>query len=387
MRKHFYLLLLLIPLNLSGQQDNSPVAGVSDRRVEIYGFKNARVVVDYQTTLENADILVSEGRIQAVGQNLSFPEGTVIIDLTGKTVYPSLVDAYAGNYGIKTQAQPADANPFAAFIVQQQGGRQGSVPTTEPRIADYWNDGINASYDVSSEFIPDTKTAGEYRQAGFGAVVTFRTDGIARGTSALVTTGEGKANSVLIKNKTTANYTLGRSRSLDIYPASQFGIIALLRQVNYDAQWYKQLPPGYFHDNGLEAYTSNLALPQVFEVTNKLEVMRADRIGKEFGISYIIKGGGDEYQALDEIKKAGNKLIIPVNFPEAPDVKDPYDAATVSYGTLKHYELAPSNLAKVSEAGLIFAITSSDLRQRTLSLPTFARRSNTDFPKLKLLKR
>ena len=35
--------------------------------------------------------------------------------------------------------------------------------------------------------------------------------------------------------------------------------------------------------------------------------MRADKIGKEFGINYIIKGSGDEYQALNDIKKAGNK--------------------------------------------------------------------------------
>ena len=201
MRKYLYLILLLVPLKLSGQQDNLPVAGVSDRRADIWGFKNARIVVDYQTTLENADILISEGRIQAVGQKLTFPEGTTIIDLTGKTVYPSLLDVYAGNYGIKTQTQPADANPYAAFITQMQTGRQSTPATPEPRVADYWNDGINASYDVSTEFIPDTRTAGEYRQAGFGAVVTFRADGIARGTSALVTTGEGRANNVLLRNK------------------------------------------------------------------------------------------------------------------------------------------------------------------------------------------
>ena len=65
---------------------------------------------------------------------------------------------------------------------------------------------------------------------------------------------------------------------------------------------------------------------------------------------------------LNDIKKAGNKLIIPVNFPEAPDVKDPYDAASVTYTALKHYELAPSNLSRVSGAGLTFAITSSDLK-------------------------
>jgi imidazolonepropionase-like amidohydrolase len=385
MRKTFYLFLLLLPLNLFSQQDNAPVVGVSDKRAEIFGLKNARVVVDYQTTLENTDILISEGRIQAVGQNLVFPKGTKIVDLTGKTIYPSFIDAYAGNYGIKTTTTAADANPYAAFMNPAQGGRGTTSTSPEARIADYWNDGINASFDVSREFIPDSKAA-EYRQAGFGAVVSFKTDGIARGTSALVTTADGKANSVLLKNKATANYSLGRSRSSDPYPASQFGVIALLRQVNYDAQWYKQLPQGYFHDDGLEAYNANQSLPQVIEVSNKLEILRADIIAREFGINYIIKGAGDEYQTLNDIKKAGNKLIIPVNFPEAPDVKDPYDAASVSYATLKHYELAPSNLSRVSGAGLTFAITSSDLRSRATFLANLRKAVKYGLPENEALK-
>jgi imidazolonepropionase-like amidohydrolase len=346
------------------QQDNAPVIGVSDKRTEMYGLKNARVVADYQTTLENTDILISDGRIQAIGPNLSFPKGTIIVDLTGKTVYPSFIDAYAPNYGIKNQAGKQDANPFAAFM---NPGRRGSSSSSgpEPRVADYWNDGIHASYDVLTEFIPDSKTADEYRQAGFGAVLTFKNVGIARGTSALVTTGEGKTNNIVVKGKAAANYSLLRGRSADLYPSSQFGIIALMRQINYDAQWYKQLPAGYFYDEGLEAYTVNLALPQIFEVGDKLQIIRADKIGKEFGINYIIKGAGDEYQTIADIKKAGNRLIIPLNFPESPDVKDPYVASTVPYRILKHYELAPSNLGKVSGAGLTFAITSSDLKQRS----------------------
>ena len=364
MRKTLFFLLLLLSVRIQAQQDVAPVVGVSDKRVEVYGFKNARVVVDYQTTLENTDILISNGRIEAIGTNLTFPKGTVIYDLTGKTVYPSFVDAYAGNYGIKVQNPASETNPFAAFFSPPQRG--GSlVATPEPRIADYWNDGINASYDILSEFIPDPKTATEYRQIGFGSVVTFKADGIARGTSALVATGDGKSNNMVLKNETSANYSLSRGHSADLYPFSEFGVIALLRQINYDAQWYKQLPAGYFHDDGLDAYTESLSLPQIFEVTNKLEILRADIIGKEFGINYIIKGAGDEYQTLNDIKKAGNKLIIPVNFPEAPDVKDPFDAASVTYKTLKHYELAPSNLSRVSGAGITFAITASDLKLRS----------------------
>ncbi|HKK41072.1 MAG TPA: hypothetical protein VJ963_01600, partial [Bacteroidales bacterium] len=363
MRKILFLLLLALPFQLHAQQDDAPVIGVSDRRVDIYGLKNARVVVDYQTTLEKADILIASGRIAAIGTNIDFPKGTIIYDLSGKTVYPSFVDIYAGNYGIRSGSSGPSVNPYAAFMTGGRGSSRETLP--EARIADYWNNGIHASYDVSTEFIPDTKTADEYRKAGFGAVLTFKDDGIARGTSALVSTGDGKSNNVILKNKASANYSFSRGHSADLYPASPFGIIALLRQLNYDAQWYKQLPAGYFQDDGLEAYNANLGLPQIFEVSDKLEVLRADMIGKEFGISYIIKGGGDEYQTIEDIRNTGDKMIIPVAFPDAPDVKDPYDAASVSYVALKNWEMSPSNLSRVSRAGITFAITSSDLKKRS----------------------
>jgi imidazolonepropionase-like amidohydrolase len=387
MRKNLLLLTAFLSLNLYAQQDNAPVVGVSDKRIEIYGLKNARVVVDYQSTIENTDILVSDGRIEKIGLGLVFPKGAIIYDLKGKTVYPSFIDIYAGNYGIKTQTGAPDSNPFSALMNIQQPGRQmGSVATAEPRIADYWNDGINASYNVSEEFIPDSKTAGEFRQAGFGSVVTFKADGLARGTSALVTTGEGKANNLIIKNKASANYSFSRGRSADIYPIAQFGIIALLRQVNFDAQWYKQLPPGYFHDDGLEAYIAGSSLPQIFEVTDKIEIMRADKLGKEFNINYIIKGAGDEYQSVNDIKRCGSRLIVPLKFPEAPDVKDPYDAASVSYTTLKHYEMAPANLAFLFKAGIIFAVTSSGLERRTDFLTNLRKAVKYGLPENEALK-
>ena len=97
-------------------------------------------MVDYQTTLENSDILISNGRIEAIGANLVFPKGTIIFDLTGKTVYPSFVDVYAGNYGIKTSSPAPDANPYAVFMNPQ--GRSSAAVTPQARIADYWNQRI-----------------------------------------------------------------------------------------------------------------------------------------------------------------------------------------------------------------------------------------------------
>ena len=161
MRKILLIISFLIPFYAFAQQDNAPVTGVSDKRIEIYGLKNARVVADYQTTLENTDILIADGRIRSVGKGLVFPPGTIVYDLTGKTVYPSFIDVYAGNYGIRTQTSSNESNPLAALMVQQQGSRQTGSVATGPRVADYWNDGINASFNVTEEFIPDTRTAGE----------------------------------------------------------------------------------------------------------------------------------------------------------------------------------------------------------------------------------
>ena len=45
--------------------------------------------------LENADLLVRQGRIAAVGANLTAPDGALEIDGAGKHVTPGLIDAHS----------------------------------------------------------------------------------------------------------------------------------------------------------------------------------------------------------------------------------------------------------------------------------------------------
>lgn len=346
------LLMLLSPVFA---QTNFPVVGISDVRPGIYGLLNARVIASYDQDPVQEDILIVNGTIKAVGKGLDFPAGTIKIDLEGKTIYPSFVDIYT-SYGVPSTGS-GSSNSGPGYLTQSQRG-----PVAEkPRVADYWNQGIHENYRVTSEFIPDTAKAAKYRQAGFGAVVTFNRNGIARGTSALVSLGNDKANSLVLKDRASANYSFSRGASGDRYPTAQYGAIALLRQLYLDAQWYEQLPEGRFYDAALEALRENNSLPKVFEVNDKYEILRADAIGDEFGIRYIVKGSGNEYQLIDEIRKAGVSLIIPLKFPEAPDVKDPYVASGVDLSTLKHWEMAPANPALLSKAGIEFSLTSDGL--------------------------
>ncbi len=143
------------------------------------------------------------------------------------------------------------------------------------------------------------------------------------------------------------------------------GCIALLRQTHYDAIWYSSNVQKEQENLSLKRFNETQSIPQIFEVKNKYSILRADKIGDEFGVQYIFKGTGDEYQQLSEIKATNGSLIVPVNFPKPYNVEDPYEALYVTLEQLKHWELAPSNPKFLAQQDIQFAFTSSGLKKKS----------------------
>jgi len=193
-------------------------------------------------------------------------------------------------------------------------------------------------------------------------VLTHQKDGIARGTGTLLTLAAEKENKVIIKDRASAHYAFNKGTSTQSYPNSMMGMIALLRQTYNDAKWYKANSDKEGVNLTLQAFNANQGLPQVFDAGDKWNDLRADRIGDEFGVQYIIKGGGNEYQRAAEVASTKATLILPINFPAAMDVEDPNDARFVSLTDLKHWELAPTNPAAMEKAGVSFTFTSDGLK-------------------------
>lgn len=354
-------IIVILALLLSGwtafAQETFPRNDVKDIRAGLYAFTNATIVVDPQTTLQNATLLVKGNKIEQVGANLAVPKGYTAIDLKGKYIYPSMIDMFT-SYGLPDVERP-------------RGGGFGGVEQMESKTKGAYNanQAIRSHYNAAEEFTINTKTADELRKLGFGAVLTSKPDGLARGTSAFVTLNEKNDNTSLLKQKIAANYSLEKGTSTQNYPSSLMGCIAVLRQTYLDAEWFGSQTPRPFADNSLEGWIQNQRLPQIFAATSWANVLRADKLGDEFGVQYIIKGAGDEYKRINEIKATKASLIIPVNYPEAYDVEDPFDAERVSLADLKHWELAPANLATLEKNGINFAITSSGLKKTTDFLP------------------
>jgi hypothetical protein len=65
----------------------------------------------------------------------------------------------------------------------------------------------------------------------------------------------------------------------------------------------------------LTALSENEKLVQIFATEDKLNSLRASKIAKEFGLNYIMKGIGNEFERIEEIKKTNAQFIIPINFP------------------------------------------------------------------------
>ncbi len=231
------------------------------------------------------------------------------------------------------------------------------------------NQAIKSDYSAAENFTIDTKKAKELRDLGFGAANTFRADGIARGTSAFVTLGEDSDNIVLINEHAAAHYSFSKGSSTQLYPSSGMGYVALLRQTYLDAKWYGSHSPRPFKDQTLEHWISSQSLPQIFDTEDYFAVLRADKLGDEFGVQYIIKGSGDEYKRLNLIKATGASLIIPLDFPDANEVEDPIATLDVSLADMKHWELAPTNLVRLSNGGVNFAITSAGLAKSSQFWP------------------
>ena len=351
MKRIFLSLLLLVTGAAAFAQETFPVNGVRDVRSGSYAFTNATIIQNASTKMEKATLVIKQGKIVAVGVGVEIPKDAIVVDCNGKFIYPSFVDPLT-DYGAGT---PKRTNAGFNF------GAPGQFLSNKPGAYN-WNQAVKPEVNAVDGFTLDEPVASSYRNNGFGTVLTHVKDGIVRGTGAVVTLASTNENNVILKTKAAQLFSFDKGTSTQSYPSSLMGSIALLRQTYLDAKWYATKPAGEGVNLSLESFNANASLPQIFVADDKWSTLRADRIAKEFGTQYIIRGADNGYQRIDELAKTKASYILGIDFPAALDVEDPNDARFISLSDMKHWELAPTNPAAFEKAGINFSITSSDMK-------------------------
>lgn len=334
-----------------------PESGISEHPNELFAIVGATITVEPGRQLEQATLLIRDGKVAAVGRDIAIPPEARVIELRGKHIYPGIVDA-----GIEAEL-PA---------------------TTTPAGIAHWSREITPERSVANEMTSAITEPifAKLRKAGITTAMVAPRDGIIKGQSAVFSTADLPTQEALLKSNSSLHVrlTVSRGRGRDSYPSSPMGAVALARQTFLDAQWYATAQQAYRTQAGLPKPDDNAALsalsqmvasgqPVVFDSLNEQYSLRADSFGREFGLQVVLKGSGQEYQLLDAIAKLNRTIIVPVNFPKPPAVQSYEQAIDVELEELTHWELAPENPARLRKAGVKILLTSSGLNDPSEFLP------------------
>jgi N-acetylglucosamine-6-phosphate deacetylase len=326
--------VLLLSLATAASADLAPPDGLRQNKPSVFALTGATVVPEPGERLEDATVVLRDGRIESV--NGEIPLDATTIDLTGHVIYAGFIDAY----------HEADAS------------------NTEP--TGHWNDRIHPHVDGTSLPMPD-----DAHRAGFVARVVAPDRGIFRGKPALRST-----------NGRVICGDLGQALRLTVdpqpwgkpakYPRSPMGAVALARQTMYDATWQRDALAAIANDPTLgpiDAAEALVALQPIVDgerplwvvCDDELFVLRANGFAKEFNVDAVVIASGDEFRRADLVAETGRTLIVPVNFPKAPDVTSPAKVDATDLQTLMAWDIAPSNPAYLYERGMTLAFTSHGL--------------------------
>lgn len=336
---------LLMTVNTFGQY--IPQNGVATSKSEITAITNAHIYVSSTEEYKKASILIQEGKVLKIGKKIKIPKGAQVIDLQGRTILPAFIELNS-NIGIVKQKKESPRS----FRPQIESNKGSSF---------YWNEAVHPEVDASLMYSKNKAAIKEINQKGFGFFASHSNEGIVRGTGLLVSANGDNLSSDILSPQIASFYSLNKGDSKQSYPSSQMGSIALLRQSFYDFQYYTKSDLN-FTDLSMEAWKSQMHLPRFFQTADKLEILRASKIANEFNSSFIYLGSGNEYEAINPLQKINPKIVIPINFPEAYDVSDPYISRLIPLSQLKHWELAPLNFKILKENNIEVAISSSGLK-------------------------
>jgi len=346
----------------------APINGLHDSPPRVHALVGARIVVAPGRIIEKGTIVLRDGLVSDVGPGLDAPADARIWDMTGRTIYPGLIEISSHMFlpdpwkgGSPSQIGDASDSKTGSLVGERA-----------------WNAGVVPQRSAYRMLTPDPAGAGKLRALGFTLANVTPARGIFRGSAVLVATGGASFNASIVRATTTQEvaFDLGSNGPGRSYPSSLMGCIALIRQTFCDAQWYASARAAYgrLKGEGVERPEVNEALEALlpvvrreqtvlFELTDELDAARAAKLAAEFNLRFALRGVGTEYRNRIWLSKSRVPTVIPLDFPDPPEVEAPGGGGDLGLHALEHWELAPSNAAMLAQAGVPLIITSAGLRK------------------------
>ena len=309
-----------------------------------------RVLTISHGDIENATVLVENGKIAAVGHNVKVPSGAQVIDARGKVVMPGLFDA---GDKLGTVEIPA---------------LQITVDSTE------YTEPVQPQLRVLDALNPGSENILVSRAAGITNALSTPADGnLIGGQSAVIQLDGDTVDAMVVKSPAALHISLGE-QSKTTYgeknraPQTRMGEIAMLRQAFLKAQHYKQVQDAYgqkqssdkpsappARDLMMDAMVATMEgkIPVVAHADRVSDMESALRLADEFHLHLILADAAAAWRIADQLVARKIPVIV------GPILEEP--------GRMESVDVRLDNAARLYEAGVPIAIqTSADNEVRNL---------------------
>jgi imidazolonepropionase-like amidohydrolase len=330
-------------------------------------------------------VVVRNGLIEAVGENVQVPADAILVEGEGLTVYPGLID------GLSTWGQPYAGPAASTTATTGRGGRGATTTTTTTPPAAAVASAVGAAPARGPEDRPATtswlKIADEVtftdrriesaRSAGFTTAVTFPTRGIFAGQGAVIDLlSDAKPGEMVLVPAAGQYISLSRGGGGGGgmgggFPSALMGVISYIRQIYLDAAHYQLVKDAYAKDpRGVERPVYDRALEGVLESkrillpANRLvEIDRMLRFAAELKQPAILYGARETFrpEAAALLKKFNAPVLLSMRWPEKSRDADPEDVESMR--TLETRDKAASAPMVLQNAGVKYALYSDGMDQ------------------------
>jgi len=246
--------------------------------------------------IENGTVLVRDGKIVAVGANVTVPNDATRIDATGKWVTPGLINAL-------TSLGVAEIN---------------AVQTTVDRSA-RGDSGIAASFPVWEGINPASTLFAPARNDGVTSVVVVPTGGLIAGQAAVIDLVPGTLSDMLNKAPVAMVAQFGDAR--DGGSNARGEQYARLKEILEDTRTYArrrsdfdraQTRPFAARRADLEALIPVVEgrLPLMVNVDQASDIDAIMRLANEQNVKLIVVGGAESWKVAARLAAAGIPVVV-----------------------------------------------------------------------------
>lgn len=352
--------LLIFTASVSAQQIGNPTTqqGVLPPR-GTFAIRNARIVTVSGPEIENGTVVIRDGKIEAVGANVSVPAGAQTIDGTGLSVYPGMIDA-GTNMG----------------LVEVPQGASGTVDTSE--VGE-----LNPNAKAITAVNPHSAHIAVTRVEGITSTLSAPTGGLISGQAALINLlGTAQKEMAIVPLAALViNYPRiggGGGGFGGFQPPANLSEtltanqrrLEQIRKMLRDAEAYGRAQDAYAKDKSLPRPDRNVVLeplvpyvrgerPVIFRADREAEMRGAIRFAEEMKLKPIILGGNDAWKIASLLKEKNIPVILTGVFSLPGREDDAYDTL---------YEQP----AKLQQAGVRYCISTGDAGAEVRNLAQYA---------------